>query len=118
MKRPKYVNRPFTRLPLKQRACFILHLAGFTHRQIKLLLGTGSDYTSQAITMGCKEYANKVGTKHTIVRGGEDSTEPKEYQRDMLMRYPNGVEYVADLIESRKWTTGGGKRAKRFNGEE
>ena len=34
-KRPKYINKPFQRLPLKKRACFILHLSGFSTRQIE-----------------------------------------------------------------------------------
>lgn len=35
--RPKYINKPFKNLPLKKRAVFILHLAGFTYREIMAL---------------------------------------------------------------------------------
>ena len=35
MTRPQYINKPFQNLPLKQRACFILHLAGFSSYEIE-----------------------------------------------------------------------------------
>ena len=57
MKRPKYINRPFTRLPLKQRACFILHLAGFTQREMLRVLSVASFKTINAyIKHGIEEY--------------------------------------------------------------
>ena len=51
LKKPKYVNKPFNRLPLKRRAVFILHLAGFTYREL-MSLGIASPKTiSRAISM-------------------------------------------------------------------
>ena len=59
LKRPKYLvgNKPFCRLPLKQRAIFVLHLAGFTQRElIKLKLVTSLRDTSKYIAKGYEEY--------------------------------------------------------------
>lgn len=53
-----YINKPFDRLPLKQRAIFILHLAGFTQREIRDLLRTDRNLVSSAISMGFKEYGD------------------------------------------------------------
>jgi len=51
----KYINKPFQRLPLKLRACFILYVAGFTYRQIQQL-GIASPRTiSKSIKMGKDE---------------------------------------------------------------
>lgn len=52
-----FVNKPFERLPLKQRAVFILHLAGFTQREIaKLLDETSTATVNRCISKGYKEY--------------------------------------------------------------
>ena len=59
MKRPKYTNRPFARLPLKQRACFILYMAGFTTRQIGTLIVTSYVTVSRYIKHGIEEYGEK-----------------------------------------------------------
>lgn len=61
LKRPKYLvgNKPFCRLPLKQRAIFILHMAGFTQRElIKLKLVTSLRDTSKSIAKGYEEYGD------------------------------------------------------------
>lgn len=56
-KRLKYINKPFKNLPLKQRAIFILHLAGFTYREIqKLKIVASPETISKAIINGYKEY--------------------------------------------------------------
>ena len=55
--RPKYVNKPFQNLPLKQRTIFILHLAGFTYREIQSLKLVASHRDiSQAIKKGYENY--------------------------------------------------------------
>jgi len=59
LKRPKYLvgNKPFCRLPLKQRAIFVLHMAGFTEREIaKLLNGASKGSVNRAKSMGYNEY--------------------------------------------------------------
>ena len=70
MKRPKYINRPFTRLPLKHRACYILYLAGFTTRQIGTLLATDFSWISRIIKHGIEEYGKNDSNKKVYkVRG-------------------------------------------------
>jgi len=56
--RPKYLvgHKPFNRLPLKQRAIFILWLAGFTYKEIEAVSKASSKTITNAITKGCKEY--------------------------------------------------------------
>ena len=66
MTKLRYINKPFDRLPLKQRACFILHLAGFSYRQIKLLLVTGMDTITKAIVSGYSNYHGNLGTNYPI----------------------------------------------------
>jgi len=59
LKRPKYLvgNKPFNRLPLKQRAIFILYLAGFTYRDlIKLKIVASPETISRAISMAKEVY--------------------------------------------------------------
>lgn len=61
LKRPKYLvgNKPFCRLPLKQRAIFVLHMAGFTYRElIKLKIVASPETISKVITMGYSEYTH------------------------------------------------------------
>ena len=57
-KRPKYLsgNKPFNRLPLKQRAIFILHTAGMTYRDIQKLSIATPKSISRAIKKGYEEY--------------------------------------------------------------
>jgi len=59
MKRPKYINKPFNRLPLKLRACYILILAGFTYKQIQQVSKASSRTISQAIKRACEENYNE-----------------------------------------------------------
>ena len=55
--RPKYVNKPFSRLPLKQRAVFVLYLAGFTYRELsRLKLVASHRDISSFIKRGFEEY--------------------------------------------------------------
>jgi hypothetical protein len=91
-------------------------LAGYSTRDIERVSGTPHNSLSRYILKGYEEYGDEIGTKHTIVRENKISP-PRTYQRETLMRYPNGLEYVGDIIESRKWTTGGGKRVKSFSWE-
>jgi len=61
LKRPKYLvgNKPFSRLPLKERAIFVLHMAGFTCRDIeKVLSGTSRSAISRWIVNGYGEYTD------------------------------------------------------------
>jgi len=61
IKRPKYLvgNKPFNRLPIKQRAIFILHLGGFTYEDIQALGIASNNTISKAISRGRKEYINQ-----------------------------------------------------------
>lgn len=52
----KMVNEPFNRLTLKQRAVFILHLAGVTQREIRHLLRTDRNFVNDSIKKGYEEY--------------------------------------------------------------
>ena len=53
--RPKYINKPFSELPLKKRAVFILYLAGFTYEDIvKTKIVVSPDTLSRWLTT-CKE---------------------------------------------------------------
>jgi len=54
--RKHFVNKPFERLPIKQRAVFILHLAGFTQREVSKLLKTSLRDINTYISRGYKEY--------------------------------------------------------------
>ena len=49
MKRPKYINRPFNNLPLKQRAILILYISGFTYADMKKMLRVGRTTISSTI---------------------------------------------------------------------
>ena len=59
--RPRYLVgcKPFWRLPLKQRAVFVLHLAGFTQREISKLIRTSLQTINTYISNGYKEYGDK-----------------------------------------------------------
>jgi len=59
---PKYVNKPFQRLPLKKRACLILHLAGLSTRQIEKAIETDHVTVSRYINEGYDEYGNYFET--------------------------------------------------------
>jgi acetyl-CoA carboxylase alpha subunit len=52
----KLINKPFARLQEKERIVFILHLAGFTQRQIRRNLVTGMNVVNKAIKRGYEEY--------------------------------------------------------------
>jgi len=56
LKRPKYVNKPFSRLPLKQRAVFVLFLAGFTYKELQKLGVAAPECISDSIKRGYGEY--------------------------------------------------------------
>lgn len=62
MTRHKYINKPFNRLPLKLRACFILHHAGFSCRDIERAFGTPYRTVSRYIAIACEEYDEEYGT--------------------------------------------------------
>jgi len=72
MTRRRYINKPFDRLPLKRRAIFILYISGFTYREIKSLLGTGSDFVSSTISSSWKEYYKNLGSKPSIYEGEDE----------------------------------------------
>ena len=55
MKKPKYINKPFSRLPLKLRACYVLTLAGFTYQEIIKLVIVSPNTVKRAISMACDE---------------------------------------------------------------
>jgi len=59
--RPKYLvgNKPFNRLPLKQRAIFVLWLAGFTYRDIEALGMASRKTITNAIRKGYEEYGHQ-----------------------------------------------------------
>jgi DNA-directed RNA polymerase specialized sigma subunit len=50
MKRPKYINRPYQYLPLKQRAIYILSLAGITQEEIGKLLVVSQQGVSKVLS--------------------------------------------------------------------
>ena len=59
LKRPKYLvgNKPFCRLPLKQRAIFVLHMAGFTYEDmLKLKIVVSPETISRYLAKGYGEY--------------------------------------------------------------
>jgi len=49
MTRKKYINKPFSYMPSKDRAIFILLLGGFTYDEISVLLKTGRHRISRII---------------------------------------------------------------------
>ena len=51
----KYMNKPFRRLPLKQRAILILHMAGFTYKELQRLGVANPNTISRAIQKGYDE---------------------------------------------------------------
>ena len=57
--RRKLINKPFNRLDPKVRAIFILHLAGFTQREIRKLLITDMNFVNRAIAKAYEEYDNE-----------------------------------------------------------
>ena len=68
-KRVKYVNKPFNRLTLKQRAIFILTISGFTQREIAKLLKTSLRDVNQSIADSFEEYTDEMVTYFERVRG-------------------------------------------------
>lgn len=52
----RYINRPFTRLKLKERGIFILHLAGFSYRDIAKIVRTSKDTVTRYVNKGYREY--------------------------------------------------------------
>ena len=51
----KYINKPYAHLPLKKRAIVILHLAGFSTREIGRLLSTHYTRVSVVIRQAYKQ---------------------------------------------------------------
>ena len=62
----KYNNLPFNYLPtLKQKACYILYLAGFTYQEIESLGMVSRKTITRAIKSGNEQYhLNRYGKKH------------------------------------------------------
>jgi len=60
MTRPKYIRKPFDRLPLKQRAIYILWLAGFTQKEIGKMLVISQPAVTQAISRICNKYSEEM----------------------------------------------------------
>jgi DNA-directed RNA polymerase specialized sigma24 family protein len=60
LKRPKYLvgNKPFSRLPLKQRAIFILYMAGLTYNDLQQLSIASPRTISKVIKRAYEEYNN------------------------------------------------------------
>jgi DNA-directed RNA polymerase specialized sigma24 family protein len=56
MNRPQYIRKPFDRLPLKQRAVFILHISGMSYRQIGYLLKIGCSSAHRICVKGKECY--------------------------------------------------------------
>jgi len=53
----KYNNLPFNYLPtLKQKACYILYLAGFSYKEIVSIGVANNETISKAIKNGIKQY--------------------------------------------------------------
>ena len=69
MKRPTYIQKPFHRLPLKQRAIFILHLAGFSCREIERATETDHVTVSRLISTGYEEHREEIETILPIYEG-------------------------------------------------
>lgn len=65
----EYLQKPFHLLPSKKRAVYILHLAGFTVRDISRLLRTPRSTISDYIQEGCEKYNLKNRTRGTISGG-------------------------------------------------
>lgn len=64
--KPRYINKPFNRLSPKVRAVFILHLAGFSCREIEKLCVTSHMTISRWILRGYIEYPSENVTKKRI----------------------------------------------------
>jgi transposase len=56
MTRPKYIRKPFDRLPLKKRAVFILHMGGMSYREIADLLKIGRSSAHRIGVEGNESY--------------------------------------------------------------
>jgi hypothetical protein len=50
---------------LRERAVFVLYLAGFTQREIRSILVTRPKFVSNAIKKGCDEYKCQIGNIFT-----------------------------------------------------
>lgn len=68
-RRIKYINKPFNRLPFKKRAVFILHLAGFSSREIERLIATDYSTITRWIKKSYEEYDEKNATFFPIIEG-------------------------------------------------
>lgn len=70
LKRPQFVNKPFSRLPLKQRAVFVLHLAGFTDREIVgIVNGASKGSVYRWLSICYREYCHSNGANLPISEG-------------------------------------------------
>jgi hypothetical protein len=67
MTKPKYIRKPFDRLPLKQRAIYILWLAGFTCREIEKITETDHVTVSRYVLSIYDKYADEIGTKLPVI---------------------------------------------------
>ena len=56
----KFINKPLDRLTMRERAVFVLYLAGFTQREISSLLRTSRNFVSSTIKKGCVEYSSQI----------------------------------------------------------
>jgi DNA-directed RNA polymerase specialized sigma24 family protein len=72
MTKPKYIRKPFDRLPLKQRAIYILHLAGFTNREIGKLLATDFTWVNRLISKSYNKYYDEIATKLPDIEENND----------------------------------------------
>ena len=98
-KRPKYINKPFHLLPLKQRAIFILHLAGFTQREIASLIRTSVSTINYYI---CRSYE-----KYNV----ENRTNAPKGRRDIRLTYvgkTSDAEYINAKVNQNP--CGGGRK--------
>lgn len=65
----KYINKPFTRLDVKERVIFVLYISGFTQREIRSFLRTDINFVSASIKKGLREYPNEIKNVFTISVG-------------------------------------------------
>lgn len=107
--RPKYVNKPFSRLPLRQRAVFVLHMAGFTIREIaKLVYGTKRNKVSRLIIKSYKEYSVEYGTIPPKYER-KSKHDSRLYKTKILyVGDTSNLEYLDGVVNHRG--TGGGRR--------